>query len=180
MFKQILIMCVVMLMTSIFTVALDDEGNPNNPTVNDRANACYEDGSMANKCDTDWEWKCGWHLIQFEYNLTTRDEFPSWCISIIPPETLPEELETEAPTQTGFCVNFDHILWILAPASQYMPIGSYTNLYSDDTCSSYENQFYAVAPMVYANNITEATALCAAHGHILHSQVLPELYQCYP
>lgn len=96
--KRIIILLVFTLFSVVIVSAdgIDDQGNPNDPNVNDRANACFEGGSMEGKCDTPWEWVCGWHLIQFEYDLTTREDFPNWCISILPPEILPEELAVVA------------------------------------------------------------------------------------
>lgn len=37
----------------MFAHAEDDQGQPNDPTINERANACYEDGILANKCDSE-------------------------------------------------------------------------------------------------------------------------------
>lgn len=51
-------------------------------------NACYEGGSMAGKCDTEWEWVCGYYLARWEsaggWN-TPNNLFNSACISLLPP-----------------------------------------------------------------------------------------------
>ena len=60
----------------------DDRGNPNDPRVNERANACYDGGTLAGKCDTQAEWDAGWYLIRFEYGLLGCADFPaqfSWA-----------------------------------------------------------------------------------------------------
>lgn len=47
-------------------VTLDDEGNVNNPLVNERANTCYDPGQV---CITVEEWERGWYLIREQYGL---------------------------------------------------------------------------------------------------------------
>ena len=88
------VLTLLLLATQLVVAQVDDEGNVNDPTTNPRANACYEGGSMQDKCDTDWEWKCGWHLIRFEEGLTPLDQFPIECSSLLPealrPENAPE------------------------------------------------------------------------------------------
>lgn len=95
MFKSntIFITLLTLLISSVFVLAdgTDDEGNPNDPNVNDRANACYEGGAMEGKCDTDWEWMCGWHVIRLDpQNEDLRASFPPACISLLPPLIVPE------------------------------------------------------------------------------------------
>lgn len=59
------------------------ENLANDPELNPNANACLEGGSMAGKCNSDWEWTCGWHLIRLENGLISQDEFPGGCFSLI-------------------------------------------------------------------------------------------------
>lgn len=158
MFKGSLITFIVLLLSSSIVFAVDDQGNENNPTTNERANACYEDGSMAGKCDSEWEWVCGWYLIQFEYNLSTREEFPNWCISIIPPEIIPEP---SIPTPRGGCA------YIASTPPQSINFsGGYflsnPTLYYNSTCagtpsSRLGNYVYAPAPF-------DALTLCNLNG----------------
>jgi hypothetical protein len=84
MFKKLFFVLLVFSF-SILAFALDDQGNPNDPNVNERANACYEDGSMAGKCDSDWEWEGGWYLIRFQSGLISRADFPAQYAILLPP-----------------------------------------------------------------------------------------------
>lgn len=123
MLKRTIFTILIMLFSVMLVSAdgVDDQGNPNDPDVNDRANACFEGGSMEGKCDTEWEWACGWHLIQFEYDLTTRDEFPAWCISIIPPEIVPASVVSR-------CTHGDNYI-------NYILIGDHLTFFSDSLCT---------------------------------------------
>lgn len=106
--KQITSISFLFLLLGMLSVGLiqaaDDQGNPNDPTINDRANACYADGSMAGKCDSVWEWTCGWHIIRLEQGLITREQVPQFCESLVPPISTPvPDVSTEpapAVTQT--------------------------------------------------------------------------------
>ena len=104
-----------LLLAVTAVLAADDEGNPNDPTENDRANACYEGGSLEGKCDQtdmdrdgtveDWEieamWECGWYLIRYEYALIPRDTVPGTCTPALPPEPTPgPSLSTPEPEET--------------------------------------------------------------------------------
>jgi hypothetical protein len=104
MLKRLLITLALLSLSfsAVLALGTDDEGNPNDPNVNERANACFGDGSMEGKCDTDWEWECGWHLIRFEYELTSREDFPTKCASLLPP--IPEG-ETVADNGAGCYTN---------------------------------------------------------------------------
>lgn len=62
----------------------------NDPTTNADANACFEGGSLAGRCDSsdvngdglitdfdrDWMYTSGWYLIRWECSLITREEIP--------------------------------------------------------------------------------------------------------
>jgi hypothetical protein len=82
--KLILLLLLVMLPVAVVMAnGTDDRGEPNDPTVNERANACYDGGSMADSgCETDWEWECGWHLIRWQADNTYP--MPATCLSLLP------------------------------------------------------------------------------------------------
>jgi hypothetical protein len=68
----------------------DDAGNSNDPTVNERANACYEGGSMAGKClDDEVLWIAGWYRIRFDYGLLSLENIPDWLAWVLPPDSAP-------------------------------------------------------------------------------------------
>jgi hypothetical protein len=61
---------------------VDDEGLPNIPLFNERANACYGGAALSGTCETDDDWQCGWAWIRLENNLITPDTFPDDCASL--------------------------------------------------------------------------------------------------
>lgn len=90
-------------------LAQDDQGNPNDPAINDRANACFEGGSLEGRCYQDfnadgiiddgeiwWAWNCGWYLIRYEHGML---ELPDWCEDILHvPAPPPTPTPTMVPT----------------------------------------------------------------------------------
>lgn len=166
MFSRVLIIVITLLIFGCLVSALDDEGNPNDPTVNDRANACYEDGSMAGKCDTEWEWNCGWYIIRFEYGIFERANVIATCASLLPPEdvvTMLPESETELVTPSANCLRVNDIPQSVDFGGGYfLPIGSNV-VYNSADCSgplsapSTFNLVYAPAPH-------DALELCNLNG----------------
>lgn len=122
------------LSSSILVFALDDRGNPNDPNVNERANACYENGSLAGKCNTDWEWEAGWYLIRFEAGLISRENFPAQFAILLPPLPVEEAAGTEEPVVTGpmNCQYRGSGQYINFGAGNYLPAGS--PVYNDALC----------------------------------------------
>lgn len=59
--------------------SVDDQGDPNDPATNPRANACYAGGSLAGRCNVEWEWVCGWGIIRVEKGLLNRAVLASAC-----------------------------------------------------------------------------------------------------
>lgn len=45
---------------------VDDRGVVNNPTVNDRANTCYDPGQV---CISEEQWTAGWYRIRQQYGM---------------------------------------------------------------------------------------------------------------
>ena len=80
--KKVLLVVLLMLLTIPATV-MAKESIGINQTEND--NECYEGGVMEGKCDTDWEWECGWYLYQLDHG---SQYFPEWCESLL--EGVPE------------------------------------------------------------------------------------------
>jgi hypothetical protein len=160
---------------SILTFALDDQGNPNDPSVNDRANACYEDGAMAGKCDTEWEWICGWFMIRFDYGIFSREDIPASCASLLP--QLPEDEESRAPvnceyTGTAF-VNFG--------SGNYVPTG--TPYYSDINCTQLNGISTAFGYAFTLAGQAAADQICAVNepGHIAYPDFNNYgVYRCAP
>lgn len=86
----LVVLVVSLLLPALFiraAVGVDDRGNPNDPAVNPRANACYTGGSLEGKCHTEVEWVAGWYLIRFESGILSRDEVPEdyqWVLPDVP------------------------------------------------------------------------------------------------
>ncbi|MBZ0305231.1 MAG: hypothetical protein K8I82_04100, partial [Anaerolineae bacterium] len=55
-------------------------------------NACHEGGSMAGKCDTEWEWTCGWYLARFEAGVNSG--VPASCQILV--DLIPKPPQDEA------------------------------------------------------------------------------------
>ncbi len=82
-----------------------DTSDPNDPTADERANACLEGGTMEGKCDSDWTWNCGWYLIRFEYGMFQREVIPTWCSGLLPPLPVITSL---IPTMAVGCYRSSH------------------------------------------------------------------------
>ena len=82
--KKLGLLSILVLSLALVVMAQDDRGNVNDPTVNERANACYAGGTLAGKCTSEWDWIAGWYLIRFEYGLISREAFPEAYRSILP------------------------------------------------------------------------------------------------
>lgn len=99
-----LISIILLGMSITVQAQVDDLGNLNDPNTNERANACFQGGSLEGKCNIDidndsvvslaettWAWECGWYLIRFEYGLLTRENFPAFCSILLPSEANAED-----------------------------------------------------------------------------------------
>ena len=105
MIKKLLIIIFVVLSTSLILAhsgyGTDDQGNPNDPHTNDRANACYNKGDWCHTTDADgdgdvdeqdvdWLYTCGWYLIRAEHDIFPVDEYFPGCEHVLPlPEIIP-------------------------------------------------------------------------------------------
>lgn len=147
--KRLLLIVLIVLFAVLIVQAEDDAGNINDPGENERANACYEDGSLANQCDTDWEWHCGWYLIRFESGSLSHDTFPEWCESLLPP----------LPSSDGCYPYLDAYLFF--GEGNFLPSGA--PIYSDSFCTSTHQQLNS--DLVYApGGSGQATAICVENS----------------
>jgi hypothetical protein len=184
--KKLLYIVLLMLSLSVAVQALDDQGNPNDPTINERANACYEDGSMAGKCDTQWEWEAGWYLIRFEYGLISREDFPAQYAILLPPLPVEEAAATEEPVSypTTGCVftALGGIVMLYADFSGGNFLSSPVNFYDNSDCSGSADP--STVNLVYApNGAADAQAICENHGFDATTThpgfpLAPNIYAC--
>lgn len=143
---------VFMLLFVVSAIAIaagvDDQGNPNDPAVNERANACYEGGSMEGKCDTDWEWVCGWHLIRAEADETYV--MPEWCESLLPKPPASGEANVGGGNP---CVFTNFLYFKITGPLNTSPNGAF---YSDAGCTSGGGE----GTLVQAADLSSANAIC--------------------
>lgn len=174
--KKILWLLLIILLVVVVTPLHAQE-----PTVGSKEdNACNEGGSMAGKCDTPWEWVCGYYLARWEeaggwsggYNL------PTWCESVLPAR--PVDPITGAVVVVGpgcvsvpgwWSVDFKGGFTIPAPVFSYPPM---------DCTAAPNGQF--LNPMVYAVNQPAAAALCQSTFLRPNTTATqhPNIFQCIP
>ncbi len=89
----ITIFALLSLVSIVVASGTADNGKPNDPTINERANACFEGGSLEGQCNTvdidrngtvddweiEWHYVCGWYLIRFEQGLIAGTNLPAGC-----------------------------------------------------------------------------------------------------
>lgn len=94
-----LILTAALFILSLGVMAAQDEPLPNDPNVNEAANACLEGGTLAGKCWEDADmWNTGWYLIRYQYGMIDRAIFPDqhkW--------SLPSLAEEEVAAAAGAC-----------------------------------------------------------------------------
>jgi hypothetical protein len=175
-FGLIALLSLIFVLSSMVMMAqgVDDEGNPNDPTVNERANACYETGSMETKCgnndwnkngvvdsyEIQWDWTCGWHLIRFEYELVSREDFPTQCSILLPSEEEAVVVTEEATPIAPFvgCVGPVNSFYYLDFGSSNILNGP--SFYFDAACTNFASSYRET--FVYAADSSAAAALCPA------------------
>lgn len=167
MLKRFLIALIFLLLSSQLVFAVvgyDDQGNPNDPNENERANACFDGGSIEGKCETSWEWECGWYLIQFDYNLIDREVFPTWCVTLLPPEIVQETADTGFSYPGADCIP-------VSATPRYTDFGGgnyleYLTGLDNPSCTPVGRASTSKYPLVYApEGLAAANDICIAHGH---------------
>jgi hypothetical protein len=117
-FRKVLILVLILLLSSLAILAQEDESNDLAPD----ANACNEGGAMAGKCNIDfdengvvddyeiaWAWTCGWYIARYNAGIISRSQVPVFCSSL-----LPAEVESEAGDEDMglFCYILDGSYYI--------------------------------------------------------------------
>ena len=150
--KRVLIfglMCVLGL-----SLAAQD-AEPNDPRVNERANACYDGGTLEGKCQIEEEWKAGWYLIRVEYGIFAQDDVPQSYQWLFPDEE--EEPEEESRYRLCFSTPVDAAGG--ASAALVGPINTKDNARSFPIVGC-QGDYMNVATMVRADTYEQAVALC--------------------
>lgn len=150
----VLMFAIALTVGTAFVYALDDQGNVNDPATNERANACFEDGSMAGECDTDWEWTCGWYMIRYENGIFGSSQVPAFCDSLLGIE------EVSVPVVDICAGPFSGFAYIHFGAANFL--ASPVQVYSDSACTI----TYMPIPISVAyapDGAAEASTICAAN-----------------
>jgi len=177
MFKRLMLVLVLLLLTNLTVFAdtgVDDQGNPNDPNVNDRANACFEGGSMAGRCEIELHWTAGWYLIRYEYGIFSRDEVHSLVAWVLPPE--PEDVPGGKPISAcAFAWNPN--FYVDFSGSNFVGSGNY---WSDPACTVPNGNLsrkWVYSPSGQAN----ATNICVANmgaGYFATPSHGPLVFEC--
>lgn len=94
--KLLLGLSILFVLLSVVALAYAQEA-PNDPSVNEEANACYTGGSMEGLCGTtdhdgngvvddyesEWDFRCGWYLIRYQYHMIGSGNMPEDCRSLL-------------------------------------------------------------------------------------------------
>lgn len=180
--KIFVIVIIAVTLLSGFRVAFaqeptgtDDLGNLNDPMQNERANACYEGGSMAGKCDSEWAWVCGWYLIRYEARIFTREQVHTMCASLLP--RLPEQvagttnagLSTLTWPSAGCHYSPTFGLYIIWAGNQTQ--GPPMEMTWDGTCATPPHTGIGGFFFVSVPDSAAASTLCTGSGYSLIDQI---------
>lgn len=190
MIRIVTIVAVIMLGVAVsWAQTTDDQGAANDPQTNDRANACYDGGTLADKCDNDWAWQCGWYLIRHEAGLVSRDEFPLWCSILLP--TLTASFPATDIMGAGFvptgpasppvggCIQALAGFYVDFSGGYSLPANTFG--FSDSACSAPVATKLGLNT-VYAPPAYDASALCVvAFGQPTagYGTYMNDLYECF-
>ncbi len=162
----LVLMLVTVLAGSVFAQGVDDQGNPNDPTVNEYANACFEGGAFEGICgDNDILWIAGWYQIRYEYGLIGASEINalfSWLGIEAPVEIAAVDGST---FPSAGCISF---------GKGYSDFGGgyflyNPSAYTDPSCSTFVGFFGGT--FVYAPAPFSPVALC--DSVLLGSSAIP-------
>lgn len=138
------------------------------PDQSEPGNACFEGGSMANKCDNPWAWVCGWYLIRYEVGIFTRQQVPAMCAILLPREI--EQVAATSDSAVSFpwppasCYYSDvYSLYIIWEGNQAQ--GPAIDLTWDGTCATPPHTGVGGFFFVSAPNSLTATAICTGYGY---------------
>jgi hypothetical protein len=117
-FIVVLIVCLLGVLSVHAQESVDDQGNPNDPRVNERANACYAGAAWEYTCGDDlYLWEAGWYFIRLQTGMFSVSDIPYglWWM-------LPEGSEPVGTPTFGICKEF----YILLGRSYYAVFDSPT------------------------------------------------------
>ncbi len=174
--KTLLLLAVIALLVIGASVALaqggesvDDQGNVNDPNVNERANACYEGGEWEGKCDTLLMWMGGWFRIRLDYGVMTEAELPPGFAWVASPVWSPEYPSAWCESiGGGYYVDFNGTYYVIEPPDYY----------DDNSCQNdrgSSSSTYVFAPEGY-----DALELCNSVGMFSSVNPAGDVFRCTP
>lgn len=161
----LLVGLVLILVFGVSSVWADDDSTPKPGTPAD--NECNPGGVLYREenqdgCPTLWYWKAGWFLARFNRGFISRADFPKEFESVLPPLEKP----AEAPCWNA---NYGVSIRYIGPANQKGNIRGYYG----SGCTGPEIPITGgLSFVVFANNLPDASALCAAQGKVSFTQQL--------
>lgn len=156
----------------------------------DPENACFEGGAMAGKCNTDWEWVCGYYLAQWTnaggWQNPNNIPFPSWCNpqSLLPPTPAPVIVDqaSGAIFPIGFCVGIPVSSQSVSFNGSYFIQGPFTYYNGTVNCDTTPSTQYS-GTYVYAPAPFDPLTLCkSAFGTLVSTSLKvadSDIYQCF-
>lgn len=77
-------MIALLVFVSLLSVPAALAGDTYDDDLDPEANACFEGGTLAGKCETEADWEAGWFLVRYEHGLIDLDKFPSEYRWVLP------------------------------------------------------------------------------------------------
>jgi hypothetical protein len=163
--KRFFVLLFIVLVSAFSVFAQDDEPLPNDPRVNENANACAEGGQMEGKCNYDfdgngvvddyevaWAWECGWHMIRLDSGMISRSSLPDDCESIIDLDISCFQLGT-----FPIFIEYNGIPNVAGNSVMYFEGCGHEAIFTLSNSS-----------LIYANSLQEATEICSQFGTIIY------------
>ena len=175
--KQLISILIIL----VFAVtAFAQDNGQNDPSTDPTANACYDGGSMAGKCnedmdgdgilsqyEIDWAWECGWYAIRHETGIFTDNDIPPRCAEAV-----------------NVPVHYNDNCYTNGEGSSIAYIGPENTrgnilFFSNQDCSG-ESYLNPNIFIVFAANETEAVELCELQGNVVYTELLRHLHYNTP
>lgn len=169
----LILMLLFSLLPSVAMAQTPEVGSPAD-------NACNEGGSMAGKCDSEWEWDCGYYLARWlsAGGWAGTYRLPVWCEVLLPPRPLIEApiIASSSPAfPVAFCVQIAGAYYnfnggFVAGGSQFV----------DALCTNPGAAAFN-SDLVYSPAPFDPNALCILAGRPGVNVILaPDIYLCQP
>jgi hypothetical protein len=162
-FMKRLLLIILLFLFSLLLVnaeeGFDDQGNPNDPAINERANACYDGGEWEGMCDTEIEWIGGWYRIRLRAGIFAPEDIPAWLYWILDSETVEIDEDNSWGGIPAGCyflggVGGQYFKW----PGGFGP-SALSDAYVDSACTIVDGFWF---PRVAARNQARADAICGS------------------